>query len=83
MKTSEQKKQINIFWPGLLTIISDILLAVVIVYVIGQAIPGDVEYSLGTIIFMALLARDGATDMRIDVAIERAFRARNLDGGSQ
>lgn len=83
MKTSEQKNEINIFWPCTLTILADIMLAAVIVFVIGEAIPSDFDYSLGPIIFSALLTRDAATDMRIDVAIERAFRARNLDGGSQ
>jgi hypothetical protein len=79
MKTSEREKPINIFWPSFLTILSDVWPAAVIVIIIGMAVPGDFDYSLGTFIAMALLMRDGATDLRTVVAIAREFRRRNLD----
>jgi len=80
---SESEKPIGIFWPCFLTIISDIALAAVIVIIIGKAIPGDFDYSLGTFIVMALQTRGGATDMRINMWIRKMLREKNLDGESR
>ena len=76
---SESEKPVRIFWPCFLTILADIALAAMIVIVIGKAVPGDFEYSLGTLIFMALLMRDAATDIRINMWIEKTFHEKNLD----
>ena len=75
----ESKKPVRIFWPCFLTIIADIALAATIVIVIGKAVPGDFDYSLGTFILMALLTRDAATDIRINMWIEKTLREKNLD----
>jgi len=76
---SESQKPIGLFWPCFLTIISDIALAAVIVIIIGKAVPSDFDYSLGILIFLALLMRDGATDIKTSIAIAQEFRRRNLD----
>ena len=75
----ESQKPIGLFWPCFLTIISDIALAAVIVIIIGKAVPSDFDYSLGILIFLALLMRDGATDIRINMWIEKTFHEKNLD----
>jgi len=61
-----------------LTIIADIALAAAIVFVIGKAIPCDFDYYLGTLICMALMTRDAATDMRINMWIEKTASRKNL-----
>ena len=71
---SESQKPIGLFWPCFLTIISDIALAAVIVIIIGKAVPSDFDYSLGTFILMALFTRDAATDIRINMWIEKKLR---------
>lgn len=82
MKTSEQKNEINIFWPCCLTFLADIMLAATIILAIGQA-TGNYDWTLGALITTGLLTRGGATDMRISMWIEKRRREINLDGGSQ